>query len=90
ICINQEDEKERSAQVGFMGEIYACAKRVVVWIGRADGESEPAIRFLGEIGEAYAFFSYDQMRDWDALDELLCRPWFSRTWVVQEVWKASD
>ena len=27
---------------------------------------------------------------WQALDELLARPWWGRTWVVQEIWSASD
>lgn len=55
ICINQNDEKERSAQVNFMGEIYACAKRVVVWIGPSEGDSERAMRFFREIGRRKAF-----------------------------------
>jgi hypothetical protein len=32
ICINQEDPDERSSQVSQMGEIYARAKEVVVWL----------------------------------------------------------
>ncbi|KAF6839369.1 heterokaryon incompatibility protein [Colletotrichum plurivorum] len=28
--------------------------------------------------------------DWAAVDGLLSRPWWSRVWVVQEVWSASD
>lgn len=31
ICINQEDDEERSAQVSFMGEIYRRASVVNVW-----------------------------------------------------------
>ncbi|KAL1799894.1 hypothetical protein ACET3X_000236 [Alternaria dauci] len=27
---------------------------------------------------------------WQALDELLARPWWGRTWIVQEIWCASD
>ncbi|KXT02330.1 hypothetical protein AC578_221 [Pseudocercospora eumusae] len=33
ICINQDDIEERSHQVAIMGEIYALAKRVLVWLG---------------------------------------------------------
>ncbi|OAG44217.1 hypothetical protein AYO21_01674 [Fonsecaea monophora] len=33
MCINQEDRKERSEQVQQMGQIYASASRVLVWIG---------------------------------------------------------
>lgn len=35
ICINQRDEDERSRQVQCMGDIYANASRVLVWIGES-------------------------------------------------------
>lgn len=36
------------------------------------------------------FFNDERQADWEALDNLLARPWWSRTWVVQEVWKSSN
>jgi hypothetical protein len=33
ICINQKDKLEKSQQIQNMTDIYARAKRVVVWIG---------------------------------------------------------
>ena len=38
ICINEEDVRERSAQIAIMREIYQRAKAVIVWLGepRAD------------------------------------------------------
>ena len=33
VCINQKDEDEKSQQVKQMGEIYASAERVLIWIG---------------------------------------------------------
>lgn len=36
------------------------------------------------------FFEDTFQEDWAALDELLAQPWWSRTWVVQEVWCGSD
>ena len=36
------------------------------------------------------FFHDAQQAKWEALDQLLARPWWSRTWVVQEVWHSSD
>lgn len=33
LCINQKDEKEKSEQVQQMREIYARARRTVVWLG---------------------------------------------------------
>ncbi|KAF6807599.1 heterokaryon incompatibility protein [Colletotrichum musicola] len=36
------------------------------------------------------FFHKRFQRHWAAVDGLLSRPWWSRVWVVQEVWSASD
>jgi hypothetical protein len=33
ICINQEDQKEKSKQIPLMRDIYATAKSVLVWLG---------------------------------------------------------
>jgi hypothetical protein len=42
--------------------------------------------------ENILFVYFDDMydEDWRALDQLLTRPWWSRAWVVQEIWSASD
>jgi hypothetical protein len=36
LCINQDDDYERSAQVAIMGRIYQTARRVISWIGLSD------------------------------------------------------
>ncbi|KAI4949047.1 hypothetical protein J4E91_005510 [Alternaria rosae] len=36
LCINQKDDKEKGHQVKRMGEVYANAKRTLVWLGRDD------------------------------------------------------
>ena len=33
ICIDQKNLEERSLQVAYMGEIYKCASRVIIWLG---------------------------------------------------------
>jgi hypothetical protein len=43
---------------------------------------------FGDCREKY--FSNEWESHWQALDELLARPWWGRTWIVQEVWSASD
>lgn len=39
ICINQNDEDEKSKQVALMGLIYWIARKVLVWIGEDDKEA---------------------------------------------------
>ena len=36
------------------------------------------------------YFKNEWEAYWEALDELLARPWWERTWIVQEIWCASD
>ncbi|KAJ4185076.1 hypothetical protein NW767_013034 [Fusarium falciforme] len=36
ICINQEDNEERSKQVQFMHHIFICAEAVYAWVGQKD------------------------------------------------------
>ena len=36
------------------------------------------------------FFIKSRLNDWEALDRLFERPWWSRTWVVQEVWLSTN
>ncbi|KAI8663912.1 HET domain-containing protein [Fusarium keratoplasticum] len=45
ICINQEDESEKAAQVSMMAHIYFSAAQVNVWIGRSN-EDTPMVRAL--------------------------------------------
>jgi hypothetical protein len=51
ICINQQDEKEKSQQVQMMRGIYAIAQSVLVWLGVAGQESDTAMDLLKSIGE---------------------------------------
>ncbi|KAF2195641.1 hypothetical protein K469DRAFT_545346, partial [Zopfia rhizophila CBS 207.26] len=32
LCINQDDNEEKSHQVGLMGEIYKTAEQVILWL----------------------------------------------------------
>ncbi|KAG8530672.1 uncharacterized protein KY384_004027 [Bacidia gigantensis] len=41
VCINQVDSRERSQQVQLMGEIFASARKVLLWLGDdKDGEAD--------------------------------------------------
>ncbi|RGP65875.1 heterokaryon incompatibility [Fusarium longipes] len=38
MCINQEDDKEKSQQIRFMREIYRSASNTIVWLGECPDE----------------------------------------------------
>ena len=51
ICINQDDNKEKSSQVQMMAKIYEKSVGVLVWLGPAADESDAAMEKLRDIGE---------------------------------------
>ncbi|RDL38230.1 uncharacterized protein BP5553_02570 [Venustampulla echinocandica] len=80
LCINQQDLQERSLQVKAMAQIYSSAFRVVIYLGESADDSDLAMDFLSS-GQYYNMS--DMIKS--AMGRLLRRPWFERTWVIQEV-----
>ena len=77
ICIDQSSDavEERNRQVALMGEIYKCAKRVIVWLGKSDIYIRRAFDLIIEIvslTERYAEENGQQVRKrlYDKVKEL--------------------
>lgn len=51
ICINQEDNDEKAAQVSIMGDIYKEATNVIVWIGAQDEFTDDAMTTIRRIAK---------------------------------------
>lgn len=93
VCIDQESVLERNHQVQMMRQIYANAKTVSIWLGEADinMSSDIAMGFLQEMllsqGDAGSqiVWSEETAR---AVSKLLNRPYWSRIWIVQELFLA--
>ena len=88
ICINQEDKKEKSFQIPFMGKIYSQAKNVCVWLGDPSADSGLAFRLIESIlqlSDLDHLIDHKYTDDWAALSSLMKRDWFSRRWIVQEI-----
>lgn len=98
ICINQQDVKEKSDQVPRMKDIYCSAESVICWLGLASTGDEEMIGkifamarslFLLELEDTVSALrenvqdGFQKFRE--TLKLILCRPWFSRVWVAQEV-----
>jgi hypothetical protein len=106
LCINQDDNMEKSQQILLMSRIYSLASRVLVWLGEDEGNGSIALRLLEEIGKMDTsnlperLVSRAWMREnglpasgeraWYALLNFWRRPWFRRAWVVQEFVLAKD
>ncbi|KAH7362189.1 heterokaryon incompatibility protein-domain-containing protein [Plectosphaerella cucumerina] len=91
ICINQDDDSEKSEQLLMMADIYKKAETVYVDLGDEDPDWYAAYSLMAKaanVAEA----------GWEARDLLppldddvyakywktFLKPWFTRTWIVQE------
>lgn len=62
-------------------------------INRAEGEEHqiwerPVLYYDFSQSPLWKYIDESRNEDWAAVDSLLARPWWSRTWTVQEVWSA--
>ncbi|OTA90169.1 hypothetical protein M434DRAFT_14112 [Hypoxylon sp. CO27-5] len=81
VCINQTDVYERSHQVGLMSQIYSTARACLVYIGEHRDNSEMAMRLIDQ-----DYLPRRLPEDISiALSSLFKRPYFSRTWILQEL-----
>ncbi|PVH96154.1 HET-domain-containing protein, partial [Periconia macrospinosa] len=51
VCINQDDDREKTHQVAAMARIYGLASRVVAWLGEEADESALAFQELKSIAQ---------------------------------------
>ncbi|KAI0894965.1 heterokaryon incompatibility protein-domain-containing protein [Annulohypoxylon nitens] len=88
VCINQEDNKEKSEQIPLMRNIYHNASCVMVWLGDKSEDVESFKVLRAAAGNGYAKLKPD-----DDFTESLSthalriaqHPWFNRRWIIQEI-----
>ena len=56
ICVHQADTVEKGHQVGLMGQLYATATQVLVWLGAAADGSDAVMAAWRDVGQ--------EARDW--------------------------
>jgi hypothetical protein len=93
LCINQNDDGEKSAQVSMMSDIYSHADRVLIFLGSEDDCSEVFDYFdtIGITGDNSVLTTVkDLPKLLPAFWRLCLKPWWSRIWVIQEFVGASN
>ena len=100
ICINQEDVAERNSQVGLMGQIFASATYVYIWLGLARGTLPVKERLRFRDGRIVNGTRWQHGTNPSTDEELLVglpasaaqdlirqgdRAWWRRKWVLQEI-----
>lgn len=99
MCINQSSHYEKNHQIPLMGDIYKRARQVVAWLGDSDEETRIALHLIADWAVTTKRLSdsrppveevrgkLDHLVDpksWDALCNLLERPYWTRLWALQE------
>ena len=106
ICIHQTDAEEKAGQVSIMNYFYQCAARVHAFLGPEDNFSTLVLNNLDRLQsmlgqpQASTLIAYQNLEErgvpepedavWNALRNILGRPWFRRVWIVQEAVLAGD
>ena len=91
VCIDQQNEDEKTIQLGEMAKVYKNAENVCVWLGESDAKesSDKAMQFIKDLADFAVLEGYTkdkkQAGQWLALSRLMKDRWFSRRWVVQEI-----
>jgi hypothetical protein len=96
ICINQDDIAEKNEQIRHMYTIYQSATRVVVWLGLHYEDSDLAmygVKYLKHQNNRHALTRHDHHPECIqnlemlilSLESLFQRPWFTRSWIRQEI-----
>ena len=93
ICINQAEVAERNHQVALMNYIYTYATRVIVWLGiepvdHPINPPHPAGRFRAAHEPPDLKRQGDNFSTPDCIFDMLESRWFTRGWVLQEVFHA--
>ncbi|KAK7916884.1 hypothetical protein PG985_010492 [Apiospora marii] len=82
ICINQSDDREKSAQVRCMDQTYRFASCVSVWLGLPAVPEHLEARM--DPGAPIRTFEIEPYDWYYSLSDLTNRPYWSRFWVIQE------
>lgn len=92
ICLNQNDQAEKTNQIPLMGEIYAQAYKSKFWLGVDDGlkaakvfayfRCSASMPTLAVLEQNLPFPNHEEFAS--QVKRLLKRTWFTRRWILQE------
>jgi hypothetical protein len=86
ICIDQDDNAEKSRQLALMPDIYSKAFGTVIWLGPRTDRSHEAMEFIRSASKLEvddANINIDSLVPAKALTALYKRTWWQRVWVLR-------
>jgi hypothetical protein len=97
VCINQKRVEDRNFQVSQMGLIYSTARHTIIFLGPSSPPCEAALDAMRPTSSAHPGDDSipgsgpSEFPCMEVLDkQVLNRPWFSRTWIFQELILSQD
>jgi len=89
ICINQRDDSKKNYQVPLMAQIYSKAGSVICWLGEESVDSDLAISSLRKCQKDPSMAMIMAISElshpgWNAIQNLIRRPYWTRVWIIQE------
>ncbi|CAH0037930.1 unnamed protein product [Clonostachys solani] len=106
LCINQMDNDEKGHQIQLMQSVYSQALEVIIWLGSSivNDKDDLNLQSLQEHGDwvwtkkramgagagigGNAYSPADKQKF--AVEFISSQPYWSRTWIIQEIMLASD
>ncbi|KAF2852567.1 heterokaryon incompatibility, partial [Plenodomus tracheiphilus IPT5] len=82
LCIHQGDIIERREQVAIIRDIYEASVNVLRWLGEARDDSHLAMDIIKRVD---AKKISNRTTYASAFENLCSRPYWTRTWILQEV-----
>lgn len=93
VCIDQHNRIERPEQVRMMGDIYATAEKVLIWLGEEGHDSETVVTLLKtSLPDHRDVLAVNHLlkNTCENLGEFLDRSCFHRVWTFQEALLAKE
>jgi hypothetical protein len=96
ICINQADNSEKEREIGRMTEIYSSALWTAVWLGEEADDSGKLMDMLSQNPATYHEAmhviknSIHESSQDDSVALFFQRPYWCRTWIIQEIALSRD
>ena len=90
ICIDQDDVQEKNKQVSMMGRVFHKADRVLVWLGEAEKGFDTLLNTMlaTHWARSRRATSTELEMYRTCAEYLLNRPYWQRTWIIQELLQA--
>jgi hypothetical protein len=91
ICIDQRNQAEIYNHTARLGDIYAKAESVPIYLGEGTMATDQAMDYMMQIQEGgTSQIPLGRMDDLmlEGFQDILSRPWFQRAWVIQDAFHA--